>query len=301
AHLPGGGGGRRTRAAGGTAVRRGRAGAVDRGLPRGRELLRQLPAAAGRTAALGRGGLPGADLRGRRRRAAQDRRPGARTDHRGDGGPRRAPCGRCRSRPAGPRMMEEPAMLARGDAGDTRRAAAPAVQQRRGPADGWADSPGAPLAAPDYRPPRWLRNPHLQSILGSSPLRRRRGLRAMRASGAVNTVHVVDGGDGVRLQGVYSQVPGTPPRALALLLHGWEGSAESSYMQLTAARLLARGFATFRLNFRDHGGTHHLNEALFHSNLIGEVVHAAGDIARRFRGEDIPLVAAGYSLGGNFA
>src|SRR5690606_15400994 len=28
---------------------------------------------------------------------------------------------------------------------------------------------------------------------------------------------------------------------------------------------------------------------------------AAGDIAQRFRGEDIPLVAAGYSLGGNFA
>ena len=124
----------------------------------------------------------------------------------------------------------------------------------------------------------------------------------MRASGAASTVHEVDGGDGVRLQGVYSHVPGVRPRALALLLHGWEGSAESSYMQLTAARLLCAGVATFRLNFRDHGDTHHLNEALFHSNRIDEVVHAAADVARRFRDDDgMPMVAAGYSLGGNFA
>jgi predicted alpha/beta-fold hydrolase len=156
------------------------------------------------------------------------------------------------------------------------------------------------LSATDYRPPRWLRSPHLQSALGSSPLRRRRGMQAMRDSGAQSSVHVVDGGDGVRLQGVYSHVPGVRPHALALLLHGWEGSAESSYMQLTAAQLLARGVATFRLNFRDHGDTHHLNEALFHSNRIDEVVHAAGDIARRFREQDLPMVAAGYSLGGNF-
>ncbi|HSR64483.1 MAG TPA: alpha/beta fold hydrolase, partial [Xanthomonadaceae bacterium] len=53
------------------------------------------------------------------------------------------------------------------------------------------------------------------------------------------------------------------------------------------------------LNFRDHGDTHHLNEALFHSNRIDEVVHAAVDVARRF--PHGPLVAAGYSLGGNFA
>lgn len=159
------------------------------------------------------------------------------------------------------------------------------------------------LEAADYRPPRWLRSPHLQSVLGSSPLRRRRGAQAMQASGAVTTGHLLDAGDGVRLHGLHSVPPDRAPRGLALLLHGWEGSAESSYMRLTAARLLARGFAVFRLNFRDHGDTHHLNEALFHSNRIDEVVHAAGDVARRFlpAGGGLPMVAAGYSLGGNFA
>lgn len=160
------------------------------------------------------------------------------------------------------------------------------------------------LIAADYRPPRWLRNPHLQSFLASSPLRRRRGAQALAATGAATTTHIVDGGDGVRLQGLHSVLPGTRPRALALLLHGWEGSVGSSYMQLTAAQLLLRGFDVFRLNFRDHGGTHHLNEDVFHSNRLDEVVQAACDVARRLLPETTaprPMVVAGYSLGGNFA
>jgi len=178
-------------------------------------------------------------------------------------------------------------------------------------ADPCEPGPGAPaacagshLAGSNYRPPWWLRSGHLQTMLGSCPWRRRRGARALAALQARTEEHLIDGGEGVRLQGLYSVLPGVEPRGLALLLHGWEGSAESSYMRLTAAQFLRRGFATFRLNFRDHGDSHHLNEALFHSNRIDEVVHAAGDIARRFWPEaspQRPLVAAGYSLGGNFA
>ncbi len=160
------------------------------------------------------------------------------------------------------------------------------------------------LSASDYRPPRWLRNAHLQSALGSSVLRQRMGQRQLADRGATTTEHLIDGGDGVRLLGLHSAIPGSPsgvaaPRGLALLLHGWEGSVDSSYMRLTAAQLLARGFEVFRLNFRDHGGSHHLNEDLFHSNRIDEIVLAAQDVARRFPLR--PLVVAGYSLGGNFA
>lgn len=155
------------------------------------------------------------------------------------------------------------------------------------------------LTAADYQPPRWLRNAHLQTLLGSSAMRQRMGGHQLAASGAVTTAHLIDGGGGVRLQGLHSAVPGVEPRGLALLLHGWEGSVDSSYMRLTAAHLLGQGFEVFRLNFRDHGGTHHLNEGLFHSNRIDEVVQASRDIARRFPLR--PLVVGGYSLGGNFA
>ena len=178
---------------------------------------------------------------------------------------------------------------------------APAMDAAGGPAGAPAAALPAPVVAlpSDYRAPWWLRSPHVQTALGSSPWRIRRGAELLAARGATSTAEVLDAGDGVRLQGLYSVPASGEPRGLALLLHGWEGSAESSYMRLTAAHLLAQGFATFRLNFRDHGDTHHLNEALFHSNRIDEVVQAACDIARRFPHR--PLVAAGYSLGGNFA
>lgn len=160
-------------------------------------------------------------------------------------------------------------------------------------------SPLPALTAADYQPPRWLRNAHVQSVLGSSPQRRSRGERMLAACEAVTTEHLIDGGDGVRLQGLHSAIPGRHASGLVLLLHGWEGSVDSSYMRLTAAQLLRRGFEVFRLNFRDHGNTHHLNEGIFHSNRIDEVVHGACDVARRFGRR--PLSVAGYSLGGNFA
>ncbi|MBT2767192.1 alpha/beta fold hydrolase [Stenotrophomonas sp. ISL-67] len=154
------------------------------------------------------------------------------------------------------------------------------------------------MTAADYCPPRWLRNPHLQSMLSSSRMRMQRGLVLLAATGAVTEELILDGGEGVRLQGWHSRIEGREPVGMALLLHGWEGSSESSYMRMTAARMLEAGYDVVRLNFRDHGNTHHLNPGIFHSNRIDEVVQAAGDIARRW--PQLPLVAAGYSLGGNF-
>ena len=116
--------------------------------------------------------------------------------------------------------------------------------------------------------------------------------------GTHTTEMLLDAGDGVRLQGFHSTLP-REPRGLVLLLHGWEGSAESGYMLHTAAGLLEAGFDVFRLNFRDHGETHHLNEDLFHSCRLPEVLNAARAVAERIAVR--PYLAAGYSLGGNFA
>jgi predicted alpha/beta-fold hydrolase len=111
---------------------------------------------------------------------------------------------------------------------------------------------------------------------------------------------LLDCGNEVRLQGFHTrQSVLAQPRALAVLLHGWEGSAQSTYILHTGARLLAEGCDVFRLNFRDHGETHHLNRELFHSCRIGEVVGAVRQIADRF--PERPLLIGGFSLGGNFA
>jgi predicted alpha/beta-fold hydrolase len=146
-----------------------------------------------------------------------------------------------------------------------------------------------------------LRNAHLQSVLGNLPLQgwlvRRRAERLLASS----REWLLDCGDGVRLQGFYSP-QAEPGRAgvgrLAVLLHGWEGSASSSYVLSCAALLYQRGFAVARLNLRDHGSTHALNRDLFHSCRLPEVVGAIRALSARL--PEARLYLGGFSLGGNF-
>jgi predicted alpha/beta-fold hydrolase len=150
-----------------------------------------------------------------------------------------------------------------------------------------------------FAPPRLLDNPHLQSVLASHRLRRWLRGTAIDAYEADAEHVLLDCGDGVRLQGWHNPAPVEPARGLVVMLHGWEGSARSSYMGNTGLALQAAGFATFRLEFRDHGEGQHLNEGLFHSCRLDEVVGAVKAIAQRWPTR--PLLLAGFSLGGNFA
>jgi uncharacterized protein len=154
------------------------------------------------------------------------------------------------------------------------------------------------VAAPPFAPPPGLRNPHLQSILSSSPPRRRLVARRARDLLAASRDLLVDCGDGVRLLGHHAPRPDGKGE-LVLMLHGWEGSAESNYVLSCAALLYALGCDVFRLNLRDHGPTHHLNPELFHSCRIAEVVGAVRAVQTLFPAQRLSLV--GFSLGGNFA
>jgi predicted alpha/beta-fold hydrolase len=152
----------------------------------------------------------------------------------------------------------------------------------------------------DFRPPWPLTSGHIQTMLSSSGVRRQ--LLPARAHSVQDGAEhvVVDGGDGVRLTGAYTaQRVQSAASGLAVLFHGWEGSVDSTYVLQTGSRLLQDGWDVFRLNFRDHGDSHQLNEALFHSCRIDEVVNALADIARRYPAR--PMALAGFSLGGNFA
>jgi predicted alpha/beta-fold hydrolase len=161
------------------------------------------------------------------------------------------------------------------------------------------DGGGAEAARPaEFRPPALLGHRHLQSLLTQAPWRRRRILaKAVQLTDAAHS-RLVACGDGIRLQGYLSR-PRARERGLVVLLHGWEGSADSSYVLSAGSALLTAGFSVFRLNFRDHGNTEKLNEGLFHSCRIDEVLNAV----KRIR-EDYParrFAVVGQSLGGNFA
>lgn len=182
-----------------------------------------------------------------------------------------------------------------------------------------ADADLAPLAA-DFIAPPWLANAHLQSILPSLRLRRPLIARRARRLLACSRTEILDCGDGVRLLGHYSgQDTSTPSKAagpkarardcaagseepaqdLVVLLHGWEGSADSSYVLSLGSHLFELGCEIYRLNLRDHGDSHHLNEDIFHSCRLDEVVGAVRYIQRAH--PDRRLTIAGFSLGGNFA
>jgi predicted alpha/beta-fold hydrolase len=152
-----------------------------------------------------------------------------------------------------------------------------------------------------FRPPAWLANRHVQSVLPRLPLRRGAVERRAAPVVAASRRLVLDCGDGVRLMGWLS-VPAAEtalaPRRLAMLLHGWEGSSESLYVLSVAQLLHERGFFVLRLNLRDHGGTHALNRDLFHSCRIAEVVGAVARLQSLH--PDALLSLAGFSLGGNF-
>jgi uncharacterized protein len=153
-----------------------------------------------------------------------------------------------------------------------------------------------------FTPPGWLANPHLQSILPSLKLRRPLLARRARRMLACSTTEIIDCGEGVRLLGHYSSqaAAGRPPaRDLAILLHGWEGSADSLYVLSLGSHLFNLGCDVYRLNFRDHGASHHLNEDLFHSCRLDEVLGAVQSIQRAL--PDPRVTVAGFSLGGNFA
>ena len=154
------------------------------------------------------------------------------------------------------------------------------------------------ITASSFTPALGLRSTHTQSLINSSAYRRRIVRKRSRAMLEAEQDWILDGGDDVRLLGHYSPQAGDS-KGLAVLFHGWEGSSGSNYIVAAGGMLYDRGFDVFRLNFRDHGESHHMNQGLFHSCRLGEVVHALQDVQRRTGAQNWAL--SGYSLGGNFA
>lgn len=149
-----------------------------------------------------------------------------------------------------------------------------------------------------YKPPFLFRNTHVQTIFGSTwP---RKGLierRYKKLNSSPESV-ILNCNNGVKLSGVYDQQKSASD-VLVILIHGWEGSSESTYMVSMCQSLYKSGYDVFRLNLRDHGDTHNLNKGVFNSTLIDEVVSAVEQIQKNYSHKRCYL--AGFSLGGNFS
>jgi len=146
-----------------------------------------------------------------------------------------------------------------------------------------------------FNPPFYLRSAFAQTLLASSKIRKW-GKDPMLGSAREVLLNPIDD---VRLQGFYSPRTDGEAKGVVMLLHGWEGSVNSSYILRTGRFLYENGFSVFRLNYRDHGDTQSLNPGLFYAVLLDEVFGAVGQIARE--AVDLPFYLIGFSMGGNFA
>jgi len=160
---------------------------------------------------------------------------------------------------------------------------------------------GVATGAGGFSPPAWLGNPHVQSIFPSLPFRRPAVERRCAALLSASVDEILDCGDGVRLlshHATHARLGREPAQRLAVLLHGWEGSANSLYILSLGQFLFEHGFDVVRLNLRDHGDSHYLNPGIFHSCRIAEVVGAVQRLQTLYPEQALNLV--GFSLGGNF-
>jgi len=82
-----------------------------------------------------------------------------------------------------------------------------------------------------------------------------------------------------------------------VVLHGLEGSSESSYMLGIAEKAFRRGFHAIRLNQRNCGGTETLTPTLYNSGMSGDYRAVLEELSNGDCFEQIFFV--GYSMGGN--
>lgn len=150
-----------------------------------------------------------------------------------------------------------------------------------------------------FLPPRPLRGGHVQSVLGSIGLRRRIVQSAAADLIAASQSEIVDCGAGVRLLCLHTPPKSNRLKRTVVLIHGWEGSADSTYLLSTARVLWEAGYRIWRVNLRDHGDSHHLNEELFHSCRLSDAIGAVRHIQQSC--SDGSLSLCGFSLGGNFS
>lgn len=145
----------------------------------------------------------------------------------------------------------------------------------------------------NFTPRSFLRNRHLQSIMASARL-----LLPLHRNLLTRTEEmIIETSDGSKLLSYFTRHPHS--RGLLILLHGWEGSASSAYVLAAGSYFFSKGFSVCRLNLRDHGESHHLNEGLFHGALLQETFDAVNDIAGKAL--DLPVYLMGFSLGANFS
>lgn len=138
----------------------------------------------------------------------------------------------------------------------------------------------------DFRPARWLGNPHLQTVWASR-LRRAPCPRLRR-----ERLELEDG-DFIDLD----WTGGAEHGPIVIVLHGLEGSSDSGYARGLLNAAVGRGWRGVVMHFRGCSGEPNRLRRGYCAGTTDDPARVVETLRERF--PDSPLVAVGYSLGGN--
>ena len=136
-----------------------------------------------------------------------------------------------------------------------------------------------------FTAPWWCSNRHIQTLWG--PLFRRNNATAL-------THERLELQDGDFLDLVWTAREGGP---IVVVLHGLEGSYRSHYVPGILETIHTHGWRGVLVHFRGCSGEHNRLPRAYHSGDTGDFAAVLRHI--RARDPDAPLVALGYSMGGN--
>lgn len=145
----------------------------------------------------------------------------------------------------------------------------------------------AELAQHPFAPPPWLRNAHVQTVAA------RYGRKVIRPEGL--RVERWDTPDGDFLDMYFAD--GDPAMPTALLLHGLEGSIDSTYFLALIQELVRKRWNVAAMEFRSCSGEMNRAPRMYHSGETEDLAFVASRLIER--NPQIALYVAGYSLGGN--
>ena len=138
-----------------------------------------------------------------------------------------------------------------------------------------------------FRPPRWLRGRHAQTVWGSLfRLPVRLPIEHQRwelPDGDFIDVDVLPG------PGVDSPV--------VVVCHGLEGSSKAGYVRGLLGQLAVRGLGAVAINFRGCSGEPNRLPRFYHSGDTGDLAFVVDKLVAERPGRALGLV--GFSLGGN--
>ena len=139
-----------------------------------------------------------------------------------------------------------------------------------------------------FKPRRFLRNGHLQTIVGNFLA------RDNRLPAAEDWLIEVE--PAIRVLCHCHWQPQWETRPAVVIVHGLEGSSDSQYVIGNGSKAWAAGMNVIRMNMRTCGGTGHLSRTLYHSGLSNDVAAVIRHLIER----GIQRIGAvGYSMGGN--